>query len=116
MRLMLQLVARDSYLLLGGAASTDPHHPHLSKKLRDATQQQRDLLIVEEVARRLANEQILTGCRIDISCVDGVVTLAGEVPSLYANACACEAAFSVEGVSFVKSALTSPRQDTWQRA
>lgn len=116
MRSMLQLVGRDSYLLLGGATSSDPQHLHLSKKLRDATQQQRDRLIIEEVARRLANEQILQGCRIYITCVDCVVTLTGEVPSLYANACACEAAFSVEGVSFVKSALTSPRQDTWQRA
>ena len=116
MRSMLQLVGRDSYLLLGGAASGEHRPLHLSKQLRDATQQQRDSLIIEEVARRLANEHILTGCRIYINCVDRVVTLTGEVPSLYANACACEAAFSVEGVSFVKSALTSPRQDIWQRA
>lgn len=111
MRSMLQLVARDSYLLLAGAGSADHHAVHLPKRLRLATQEQRDTLIVEEVSQRLANEQIVQGCRIGITCVDGVVTLTGEVPSLYANACACEAAFSTEGVVSVKSALTALHHD-----
>lgn len=109
MRSMLQLVGRDSYLLLAGAGSAEPHSAHLPKRLRAATQAERDRLIVEEVGRRLENEPVLKDSRIAICCVDGGVTLTGEVPSLYANACACEAAFSVDGVVFVKSALTQPR-------
>lgn len=66
----------------------------------------KDDLIVATVNKNLAKERVLKEDKIDVRSDAGVVTLAGEVATLFDSAIASEAAFKVDGVKSVKNTLT----------
>lgn len=65
----------------------------------------KDALIVTEVKAKLVADEVLKPFTIDVSSYDGVVTLAGIVPSKEAEQRAIQTARGVEGVKSVKSTL-----------
>ena len=104
-RMIIKLCAvlvATSMMVLAGCASTGGGAPQSTDVLADVATE-------GEILKALSSNSTLNTAQIGVSCVNGVVTLRGQVETDLERGLAAQVAESVTGVSNVVNLLTTSR-------